>query len=237
MKPLIRVTQLEKFRRYITEASSYDTEESVIATLSGEFKGNEMTRIGTAFHKVVEIGNLTCCKEVDNRFEFDIDGHPVALNYNQCQLGLNYRNEHLGAFHEVRLYKDYGCAIVTGCADMIDGIEIRDIKTKYSQPNDSDYINSCQWRYYLDIFNADVFHFDLFVFEGYKKEEHGHNVTKLNLTRYTPPITCYRYSNMEADNIALLNAFMDWVESKGLTGKLNVLGIDSSQLNQNHADT
>lgn len=45
---------------------------------------------------------------------------------------MDYRNEHPDAFHEIRIYKDFGDAVITGCADMIDGIEIRDIKTKYS---------------------------------------------------------------------------------------------------------
>ena len=52
----VRVTQLEKFRRYMDSVSPFDTEQSVIDTLSGEFKGNEYTWIGTAFHKIVEEG-------------------------------------------------------------------------------------------------------------------------------------------------------------------------------------
>ena len=32
-------------------------------------------------------------------------------------------------------YKDFGNAIITGCADMIDGVEIRDIKTNILYPN------------------------------------------------------------------------------------------------------
>ena len=217
-KPLIRVTQLEKFRRYITEASSYDTEQSVIDTLSGEFTGNEYTRIGTAFHKIVEKGDYSLPYNPDTHgYDIDVDGNIVKFTMVQTRVALDYRDEHLGAFHEVRRYKDYGRAIVTGCADMIDGIEIRDIKTKYSQPNDADYINSCQWRYYLDIFGADVFHFDLFKFEDYKIDKHGYDVRGLALKRHTPPITCYRYPNMEADNLSLLNAFMDWVENRNLT--------------------
>lgn len=52
----ISVTSLEKFRRYLEGVSSYDTEEALLETLSGEFKGNAYTRIGTAFHNVVELG-------------------------------------------------------------------------------------------------------------------------------------------------------------------------------------
>ena len=50
---LIRVTQIEKFSRYMREASAFDTEQSVIDGISGTFKGNEYTYIGTAFHKQI----------------------------------------------------------------------------------------------------------------------------------------------------------------------------------------
>lgn len=218
-KPLVRTTAIEAFRRYLTNGDNdyYEiTEQSVIDSVTGEFKGNEQTRIGTAFHSIVQIGNPKH-KIIDGGDEFDVDGFKVRLANKHCMLALAYRNEHPNAYHEFRGYKDYGRAIVTGCADMIDGVEIRDIKTKYSTPSDSDYINSCQWRYYLDIFGADVFHFDLFVFNGYKKEKHGYDVRGLELTRHTPPITCFRYPEMESDNLALLNQFMDWAEARGLT--------------------
>lgn len=218
-KPLVRTTAIEAFRRYLAndEYSNYEiSEQSVVDSITGVFKGSCYTRIGTAFHGIVQYGEQFGLP-IENGFEFDIDGHSVRLSYEQRNIALDYRNEHPNAYHEFRGYKDYGRAIVTGCADMIDGIEIPDIKTKFSTPSDADYINSCQWRYYLDIFGADVFHFDLFVFNGYKKEEHGYDVRGLELTRHTPPITCYRYPEMENDNLALLNLFMDWAEARGLT--------------------
>ncbi len=207
-KPLIRVTQLEKFRRYINDVSSYDTEQSVIDTICGEFKGNTLTRIGTAVHSIIEQGTPYMGEPIK------VDDQSVYLDDVQWQTALQYRDEHPNAFHEIRQYKDYGCAVVTGCADMIDGLEIRDIKTKYSTPKDADYIDSCQWRYYLDIFGLDVFHFDLFVFQGYNKDKRGYDVRGLELTRYTPPITCYRYPEMESDNINLLNSFIDWAHKR-----------------------
>lgn len=218
-KPLVRTTAIEAFRRYLANGDNdyYEiTEQSVIDSVTGEFKGNEQTRIGTAFHGIVQHGE-GIGKPIEDGYKFDVDGNAVLLSESQRKIALDYRNEHPNAYHEFRGYKDYGRAIVTGCADMIDGVEIRDIKTKYSTPSDADYINSCQWRYYLDIFGADVFHFDLFVFNGYKKEKHGYDVRGLELTRHTPPITCYRYPEMENDNLALLNQFMDWAEARGLT--------------------
>lgn len=215
------MTSIEAFRRYLNNGDHdyYEiTEQSVIESISGEFKGNEYTRIGTAFHKIVQDGDYGLPYNPETHgYDIEVDGHTVKLSMKQAHVALDYRDEHPNAYHEFRNHKDYGRAIVTGCADMIDGVEIRDIKTKYSTPSDSEYIDSCQWRYYLDIFGADVFHFDLFVFNGYKKEKHGYDVRGLELTRHTPPITCYRYPEMENDNLALLNQFLDFCEARGLT--------------------
>ena len=232
--PLIRVTQLEKFRRFISGEYEYETEQGVIDCITQEFTGNEQTRIGTAFHSIVETGKPLCEKvtagersflyygkeqkePVPCGCKFNIDGYNVVLDVNQCQVALDYRNEYSNAYHEIRLYKDFGDAVITGCADMIDGMEIRDIKTKYSYPSDVDYINSCQWKFYLELFQANVFHFDLFVFEGYDKNKHGYDVRGLPLKRYEPPITCYRYEGMEQDNMNLVHSFLEWAEYRNLT--------------------
>lgn len=237
MRPLIRVTTIEAFRKYMeqSEYANFEiTEQSVIDSITGVFDGNSYTKIGQAFHKIVEEGTPQCEKiEAGERTFFyygkeqkepvpcgrifDIEGNKVILDVPQCKVALAYRNEHPDAFHEIRPYKDFGDAIITGCADMIDGVEIRDIKTKYSYPSDADYINSCQWRFYLQLFNADVFHFDLFIFEGYDKDKHGYDVRGLPLKRYEPSITCYRYDGMEQDNINLLHSFLEWAEYRNLT--------------------
>lgn len=237
MRPLIRVTTIEAFRKYMeqSEYANFEiTEQSVIDSITGVFDGNSYTKIGQAFHKIVEEGTPQCEKiEAGERTflyygkdkkepvpcgrVFDIEGNKVILDVPQCKVALAYRNEHLDAFHEIRLYKDFGDAVITGCADMIDGVEIRDIKTKYSYPSDADYINSCQWRFYLQLFNADVFHFDLFIFEGYDKDKHGYDVRGLPLKRYEPSITCYRYDGMEQDNMNLLHSFLEWAEYRNLT--------------------
>ena len=180
MKPTIRVTTLESFRRYMSDAYSYVTEQDVIDGITKEFDGNDYTRIGTAFHRIVEEGSPKCDKVPEGVREFtyyrkpaqepvpcgrrfDVDGHDVVLDIAQIKVALEYRDQYSGAFHEVREYKDYGNAIITGCADMIWNGMIRDIKTKYSYPTDSDYIASCQWRFYLELFECDEFAFDLFV--------------------------------------------------------------------------
>lgn len=239
-KPQVRVTQIEAFRRW-TRQSEYDnfeiTEQDVIDSITQEFTGNEYTRIGTAFHSIVETGRPVSEKvpagmrkftyygknmeePIPCGRKFGVDGYGVVLDVAQCKTALEYRAEHPGAYHEIREYMDFGEAVVTGCADMIDGTEIRDIKTKYSVPKDTDYINSCQWRYYMQLFNVDVFHFDLFVFDGYNKDKHGYDVRGLPLKRHEP-ITVYRYPNMEKDNANLLHEFMQWIKYRELEQYLN----------------
>lgn len=233
MKKLIRVTQLESFRKYISSDEDKDrfvvTEQDVIDGLTGVFTGNEYTRIGTAFHRIVE-GDTSNVEKVGEGIRtylyygkeqteplppgrlFYVDGFPVVLDIPQCKVALKYRDEYPTAFHEVREFMDMGEYVITGCADMIDGFEIRDIKTKYSQPNDSDYINSAQWRFYLEMFGAETFHFDLFQFVGYNKEKHGMDVRGLELVRYEPAITCHYYNGMEKDNRYLIDEFVKWAK-------------------------
>lgn len=237
MKRLVRVTQLESFRKYIEGDEDRDrfvtSEQDVIDNLTGVFTGNDYTRIGSAFHRIVE-GNTEGVEKIGEGVrtflyygkemqepvpvgrKFNIDGYDVCLDVPQCKVALKYKDEYPDAFHEIREFMDFGDIVVTGCADMIDGFEIRDIKTKYSQPNDSDYINSAQWRFYLEMFGAETFHFDLFCFDGYNKEKHGMDVRGLPLTRYSPPITCYYYNGMVEDNRRLIEEFVKWAKCRGV---------------------
>jgi len=236
MKPTVRVTTIESFRCWIeqSERSFYEiTEQSVIDSIT-KFEGNVKTRIGTAFHRIIEEGTPKCDK-VDAGVRtftyykkqqeepvpcgrvFDVDGYKVTLDIPQIKVALDYRNQYPDVFHEYREYKDYGYCIVTGCADMLCTTEIRDIKTKFiSNFEDSDYISSCQWRYYLELFGLDTFHFDLFIFDDYKEDKYGYDVRGLPIRRHDP-ITCYSYQTMEQDNRYLLNEFLKWANLRNLT--------------------
>ena len=241
-KTKVSVTTLESFRRYMSGEYVYVTEQSVIDNITKKFEGNDYTRIGTAFHSIVETGCPQCEKvgEGERHFtyygkdktEFVPEGRKfiykdgvAILDKKQCMVALDYRNEHPDAFHEIKDIKDYGRAVIVGVADMIDGLDIRDIKTKYSAVTDKDYIDSCQWRYYLDIFGADTFYFDLFIFNGYNKDKHKGDVRGLELNRHDPSIVCYRYPDMENDNLVLLNQFMDWAEDRELLPYLSQIEV------------
>lgn len=212
MQPLnIRVTQLEKFRRFICEVSEFETEESLMETLTGKFEGNEYTRIGTAFHKIVECGIVP----VINRCVF-VDNLQINFNQSHIDIVLAYKESIKGCFHEIRTYKTYninGTELnISGCADVILGNQIRDIKTKYSYLKSiSDYTDSIQWKLYCDMFELPEFYFDVFEFKGYDKEKNGYDVSGLTLVKHEP-IHCIEYSTMQKDIQYLLAEFIEFIK-------------------------
>jgi hypothetical protein len=222
----ISVTSLEAFRRYISNASPFDTEERLLEVLSGAFTGNEYTRIGTAFHSLVENG-IPAISESNDAQDAMIygDTYNVWMDANQVQIALNYRKTIQGAIHEVPIGMDFPDGRfpihVSGRIDLLHGNDIRDIKTKYSHGEAGDYIDSAQWRLYLQMTGADRFYFDVFEFSGYDKTKHGLDVRGLKLTR-TDPIECLRYGAMEQDNRQLVDEFREYVHTKNLYHLLKI---------------
>lgn len=237
MKPLIRATQLEQFRRFISDKYEYMTEQDVINTCTGVFEGNVKTRIGSALHSIVENGTdvitmsipagvrqftyygKPCSEPVQLGKVVSIERNNIIFDEGQIALILNYKKSYPYAFHEQRKQKDYGKVVITGCADMIDGSEIRDIKTKFSAPSDDDYIDSYQWRIYCDLFEADRFSFDLFEFEDYSETKHLYDVRGLNLRQHDP-IVVYPYEHMHQDILNLIDDFVDFAKSRNFYDSL-----------------
>ena len=216
---LVRVTTIEAFRRFIQDASIYSTEENLLETLTGKFTGNEYTRIGTAFHKIVECGDVSFHHN-DCRVVL-IDNIPIEMNQQHIDTALQYKAENKGCFHELRTSKKYlidGIEIeVSGGLDLLLGNLIRDIKTKYSSLRSiEDYTNSYQWRFYLDLFEMEEFCYDIFEFKGYNKERDLYDVSKLKLVRHEP-IPCIWYAGMQRDIEKLLSQFIEYLQFKNLT--------------------
>jgi hypothetical protein len=226
----ISVTSLEAFRRYIAGVSQFDTEANLLDVLSGRFEGNEFTYIGSAFHSIVEHGE-EAYRVADGGYVLEVDGYAVLMDGLQVATALQYKHEYPAAFHEVSFGMDFLDGRfplhVSGRLDLPHGDDIRDIKTKFSAPkgvNDcpaEGYIDSCQWRLYLQMTGADRFYFDVFQFDGYDKTKHGLDVRGLKLTR-TEPIECLRYDAMEQDNRQLVDEFREYIHTKNLYNILKI---------------
>jgi len=185
-------------------------------TLTGKFIGNEYTRIGTAFHKVVETGIVKADEPILlGIYSQKVDEFNVKFSGKQIDMALAYKESISGCFHEIRANKVYsinGTEInVSGGADVVLGNQIRDIKTKYSYLKSiSDYTDSVQWKLYCDIFELPEFYFDIFEFKGYNKEKNGYDVSGLTLVKHDP-IYCIEYSGMQNDIQVLLTEFLDFI--------------------------
>ncbi len=205
----ISVTTLEKFRRMMDGTSSFDTEESLVASLKGEFTGNDKTMFGSAYHEMVE-----------GKFENGGDMFKVGdfiFSTEQAAPAINYRDAHRHMQHELPIRKVYetvlGSIQVTGRIDGVEGGDIRDVKTKFRAPADADYTDSYQWRFYLDMLEADTFYFDLFEIKGFIQlpAQSPYYMPELLIIPHEP-LKCIRYEAMEADCLQLLTDFLAYLD-------------------------
>lgn len=221
----IRVTTIEKYRRWKDSVSDFDTEKGFLEALTGVFKGNEYTAIGTAFHSICELGASALNAHIDSAAVVNTDLGEVIFSPDQIREALNYKDGKPQAVHELRLKKvyktKYGDVSVTGCADVINGLTIHDIKTKYSRVKQQEYFDSCQWRFYLDLFQLDYFEFELFEFKGYDKGKHKLDVSGLELITHEA-IPCQRYEGMSEDNERLLNGLLDYIFENNLQDYITI---------------
>lgn len=216
----IAITTLESYRRYLA-GDPLLTQDALIESFINPFQGNEYTRIGTAFHLIVEQGEAVVEKLPEaGKFRVVADGYPIIFNEGQIAIALKYRAKLPYAFHEEWLGREFKTSSmpiwVHGRVDVLHGTYIRDIKTKYSKIKYDDYAESAQWKFYLDLSGLNTFYFDLFEFPNYKIEKHGYDVSSLGIKPYGA-IECIRYKGMEHDNQELVEDFTDFITRNNLT--------------------
>lgn len=219
----IAITTLETYRKFLA-GDEWTDQDAMIAAITTPFQGNAYTRIGSAFHAIVEQGE-SVIEELPEmgKFRVTVDGWPVIFNDEQIGMALRYRAKLPYAFHEEWIGREYDTPSmpiwVHGRVDVLHGIFVRDIKTKYSKVAYDDYANSAQWKFYLDFTGLDTFYFDLFEFPGYKIDKHGYDVSSLGIKPYGA-IECIRYNGMEEENRQLVCDFTDFIVKHNLTSFL-----------------
>lgn len=205
----VSVSVLEKFRRFREGLTQYDTEEALLDAITGKFIGNDKTQIGGAFHKIIEKYNRDFVSG-----ELFTDG--IYFSQDQAQVAVNYRNEHKKMIKEVPILKKYDAGKiiiqVSARADGVEGLCIRDAKTKFSPPSPTEYYNSYQWRFYLDMFQVPVFAYDLFEVVNYT----GIYNNRLPGVTFEPyePFECLAYDHLSDDVHQLVRDFAEFIQIK-----------------------
>lgn len=175
MTQTFRVSHLAAFARWRD-----DDESEEVGWLINQIRSNEETEVmrkGTAFHKALETikdgweGSEIVSGEY--RFVFTVD---VAIS--------------LPRTREIRRGKDYGGIIVSGQADGLGAKVIIDHKST-AHFDAEKYLDGQQWRYYLDIFEADQFTW--FVWEMKEIDAKVYEVFGFH------QLSQYRYPELERD--------------------------------------
>lgn len=178
---IYRVSFVEKWRQWMTD------EEAELADLFDDTESKPM-RVGTAFHKALEMA------DPGEYSTLEADGYTFAIP-GDCEIDA-------GAFRELRACKTYmvdGKPItITGKVDNIDGLLVMDHKTT-ARFDPERYMAGCQWMLYLDIFEADIFRWNVFELEPLADEAFS--------VRATHRLEQCRYPSLGDDCQRLVDAF------------------------------
>lgn len=166
-----RVSHLESFRRWREDEDQ--TVEDLIRFITKD-EPTEAMQAGTAFHKALE---------------FATEGEHAVLSANGYTFDLSAGVVELPAIRELRAYHRYGDLTITGQVDGLHGRTVVDHKTT-ARCDPERYLDGAQWRYYLDIFGADVFRWHIFEIKEVAPKEY--------LVAAPQILTAYRYPEMHA---------------------------------------
>lgn len=183
------VTLVESFRWW--SESDLDWDWFLANSLSPSETWN--MKAGKALHKALEgarEGEFDVLRADGFQFSFEGDYDlPVRL----------------GAFQEVPCQKTYGDLTVRGRCDKITGMLVGDFKFRVGSVDGDKvegYLDSYQWRFYLDMTSAKIFEYT--VFEAVETSD-----PYIFVIRQIHSVKQYRYPDLEADCSKLAGRYME----------------------------
>lgn len=214
-----RVTNIEAFRQFITagdeDEKPWINEPSLINTLKGIESFNVKADYGTAGHSIIE-------NAAKYRTNTGYQVKDFTFTEAQAKPMINHAQEHAMWTREVPLSKLYHLPkfdiILTGTTDAIEGCQLRDTKFKFGSFDVQDFVDSIQWRLYLDMVGLDIFWYDFFRVKGFKTmADCGKAVID-----DVESMMVKRYEGMDGDIMEVLNEFADYITFKGFTDLIEI---------------
>lgn len=185
---LARVSHIEAFRRWQNFVPLHDNDvEPTLEEFVASLTNNEPTEpmlAGTAFHKAIEMADF------GEHYELSANGYTFMMRGGEVELP---------QIREMRGYRRYGELEVTGQVDGIHGLMVIDHKTT-SKFDAERFLAGAQWKFYLDIFGANVFRW--LVYEIKEMGERTYDVMP------PQPLTAYRYPELGADCSKLAGEYL-----------------------------
>lgn len=198
----IAVTTIEAFKNYI-EGSAELTD--LMDKIQGKFVPTKYMELGKAFHDVLEKSNERYVPSehiyrAKNGIEFTEE---LIL---KCLQAINP-----AASFEVKMSKIYNInnrpVEVVGKVDQILGNYIYENKTCWSVFDYEKYNRSCQWLFYLDIFEAERVYYNVFCLED---RNSGIELRNIEQFYFSP------YPDLIVDINSLLLQFVEFIYSQKL---------------------
>lgn len=187
----VSVTDLDAFRYYLSDEDA--DLDKLLAQLRREEPPTEQMLAGTALHKALELaepGDFPMLEAEGHRFTFE-DSLAVELT----------------PIRELKASKVYTVAgvdvLVTGKVDGLCGRRVDDHKTT-ARFDPERFLQGYQWRFYLDIFDATHFRWNVF-----EMDPRG---MRLYHVFATHRIEQYAYVGMYQDCIGLLWKFVEFAK-------------------------
>ena len=201
--PGISVSSLELYRTW--RADDELGLEWLLRRLRGEEPQTQAMAAGEALHKALEdcsLGEVTELRSGDYRF------------YVQCDSSIE-----LPQARELKIEKDYDGLVVRGRVDGLTGSQIIDYKTTANFDADR-LLEGYQWRYYLDMLDADRFLWKVFVLREFGDFAEGGELMHTYAIDQVHELKQYRYEGLEQDCQDLAADF--W----GFARELDAAGLD-----------
>ncbi|HOK14931.1 MAG TPA: hypothetical protein PK007_08430, partial [Candidatus Kapabacteria bacterium] len=155
----ISVTTIELFRNYLNDLIELD---DLIKRIRGEVPPSRYMDLGSAFHDILE--------NIKDRFipEKNVFKAKNGIEFNSNIISSCYEKIIQDAPFEVKITKIYKIGKeeveVIAKADQLYGNYVIENKTCWGMFDFERYFNSCQWKYYLDIFEAERVYYNVFCF-------------------------------------------------------------------------
>ena len=193
---LTRVSNIEVYRDWMHWSPLFDgdvepTVEQIVDRITKD-EPSEAMKAGSAFHLALENA------QNGSHAEFAADGYMFRLP--DAELSLP-------DIRELRAYQAYGDLTVTGKVDGLDGKIIIDHKTTAKVDLDR-YLEGCQWRFYLDIFEADVFRWIVWPIREV--------ATRVYAVAEPQVLEARRYPELHQDCVALADEYLAFARQMNL---------------------
>jgi hypothetical protein len=185
--------------------NEYAKEESLIDSIKGIYRPGWQAEHGKGLHYIFE--DAPDAHRSEDGKTYTANG--VTFQAEDIEECLKYVDR--SGANEVKVTGEYDAGepvTVVTKADQLLNAKIVEYKSKWSPFDMEAYVESYQWKFYLENFGANECRYKVFCFDKSKS-----GVVKL---KSIEEFSCYRYQGMRRDLEDILRQFVGYVNMKGL---------------------